>query len=106
MIDDKSLGFPELDGAKPRHPGQCDRLQPELRQAALALNVDMWRFGAFVAEEEEPVWAYPGHSRHRGDLTFSGCDCLSDDRLDQRNRRYPSLLFEPPASLASRAFTG
>ncbi len=52
VTDDKSLDLPQFDGAKPRHPGQGDLLQPELRQAPLALDVDMRRFGALVAEKK------------------------------------------------------
>src|SRR2546428_3964145 len=81
MTDDKSLDLPQFDGAKPCHPGEGDLLQPELRQAPLTLDVDMWRFGALVAVEEESVCAYPNHSRHCDDLVSSGRDCLVQDFL-------------------------
>jgi hypothetical protein len=45
----------ELVSWEVRGVGERDRLEPELRERAVALNVDVRRFVAFVTEEEEPV---------------------------------------------------
>src|SRR5438094_5567240 len=67
MTDDKSLDLPQLDGTKPCHPCQGDLLQPELRQAPLALHMNVRRFGALVAVKEESVCVYLDYSRHCDD---------------------------------------
>jgi hypothetical protein len=51
---------------KTSRPSQPDRFQPELRQFALPLSVDVRWFEAFVAIEEEPERANPLECRRHG----------------------------------------
>ncbi len=79
VADHETLDLPEFRRPEPGHAGQRDRLQPELGQGIFTLHMDMRRFGAFVAEEEEPV-------------------CPESSSLDEAD---PEPLVDAPSGLVS-----
>jgi hypothetical protein len=52
---DDSANHVQFVGAETVAPSQLDRFEPELAGAALALHVDVRRFIAVKAREEEPI---------------------------------------------------
>src|SRR5712692_7549324 len=64
---DGSANHTQFVGAKPVAPSQRDRFEPELAGAVLALDMNVCRFIAVEAGEEEPVRPRdPLDSRHSG----------------------------------------
>jgi hypothetical protein len=55
---------------------QCDRLEPELREGAITLHMDVRGLTPFIAEKEEPIRADPIQYWHfaRQIIAFSGFD--------------------------------
>ena len=55
MLDDEALHLPEFVRREIRGLNERDRLEPEFRERAIALYVDVGWFVAFVTEEEEAI---------------------------------------------------
>ena len=55
MLDDEALNAPEFMRWETRGLSERDRLEPELREGAIALDMDVSRLVAFVTEKEEAV---------------------------------------------------
>lgn len=55
MLFDKPLNALKRDARKPTTVLQPDRIEPELRDIVIALDVDMTRFIAVTSIKEEPI---------------------------------------------------
>jgi hypothetical protein len=81
MLDHKVADRAELVCREVRRLSERDRLEPELRERAIALHVNVRRFVVFIAEEEEPVRAYAKDGRH-SPLTISSSAARRKERSD------------------------
>lgn len=55
MLDDEVADRAEFVRREVRRLSERDGLEPELRERAIALHVNVRGFVVFIAEEEEPV---------------------------------------------------
>ena len=55
IISHQAFDRSQLVRREPSRARQADRIQPELRQSSVTLNVNVRWLGPFVAEEEEPI---------------------------------------------------
>jgi hypothetical protein len=87
MLDYEVADRAEFVRREIRRLSERDGIEPEFRERAVALHVNVRRLVVFIAEEEEPVWAYTKDSRH-SPLTISS----SAARRKERQRLTPSPL--------------
>jgi hypothetical protein len=64
VLGDHSHQDSKFMSSKFRRRNQPDWIKRELRQSPIALNMNMSRLGAFVAEKEEPIRPNSRNSRH------------------------------------------
>jgi hypothetical protein len=62
-----------------RRLSERDGIEPELRERALALHMNVRRLVVFIAEEKEPVGAYAKDGRH-SPLTISSSAAKRKER--------------------------
>jgi hypothetical protein len=73
--------FTQLMRCEASRGRQCDRVEPDLREGAVALHMDVRWLTPFITEKEEPIWADPVQRWHfsRQIIAFSGSDYTRDD---------------------------
>ena len=81
MLGHVILHRAELMSREVRRVNERDGLEPELRERAVALNVNVRRFVAFVTEEEEPVRTDTKNCR-QSPLTISSSAAKRKERSD------------------------
>jgi hypothetical protein len=81
MLDDEALYLTEFVCRKVRGLSERDGLEPEFRERAIALNVDVSWFVAFVTEKEEAVRTDAKDGRH-SPLTISSSAARRKERSD------------------------
>jgi hypothetical protein len=64
MIPDDFVDSTEFCPSKPTASLQPDRVEPELRDLVLTLDVNMLRFVSIAGVEEQSVRAHPEYCRH------------------------------------------
>lgn len=64
MVHDDFVDSTELRSSKATASLQPDRIEPELRDLVLTLDVNMLRFVAIARVEEQSVRAYPEYGWH------------------------------------------
>ena len=70
MLDHEVADRAEFVRREVRRLSERDGLEPELRERAVALHVNVRRLVVFITEEEEPVRTYAKDGRH-SPLTIS-----------------------------------
>ena len=79
MLDYEVADRAEFVRGEVRGLSERDGLEPELRESAIALYVNVRRLVVFICEEEEPVGAYAKDGRH-SPLTISSSAAKRKER--------------------------
>ena len=81
MLDHEVADRAELVRREVRRLSERDGLEPELRESAIALHVNVRRLVVFIAEEKETIRAYAKDGRH-SPLTISSSAARRKERSD------------------------
>ena len=81
MLDHQVAYRAELVRGKVRRLSERDGIEPEFRERAIALHMDVRRLVVLITEEKEPVRTYAKDGRH-SPLTISSSAARRKERSD------------------------